>query len=324
MNEVVTLQHFDNAKREIALANTIDEVKQIRDQAEALRQYIRQQGASLEMQNHAAEIKLRAERRAGEMLKETEKNPGNLLRGNTMQPREETPTLEELGISKIQSHRWQLEAEIPEEKFEQFIAETKAASEELTSRAALSIAARIRNEKKKETTSDTTIPNGLFDVIVIDPPWPYGGQYSSTGHRVASPYPEMPIEEIIALDIPAADNCILWLWTTNRFMHEAHHILEAWAFEPKTILTWFKMRTGVGHWLRGDTEHCILAVRGSPKITHTSQSTALMAKATDHSRKPDDFLVLVESLCPGAKLEMFARKKREGWESWGNQIGTMG
>ena len=129
----------------------------------------------------------------------------------------------------------------------------------------------------------------------------------------------MSIEEIMILDVPAADNCILWLWTTNFFIHEAYHILEAWAIQPKTILTWYKERTGVGHWLRGDTEHCILAVQGSPIITHIAQSSFLSAKASDHSKKPEEFYQLVESLCPGKKLEMFARTKREGWDAHGNQ-----
>ncbi len=102
------LAHFDTAKRELALANNIDEVKQIRDKAEALRQYIRQQGASLEMQNHCAEIKIRAERKAGEMLGE-QVSSGNpqLSHDVTIAP---APTLSDLGISKIQSHRWQTDS----------------------------------------------------------------------------------------------------------------------------------------------------------------------------------------------------------------------
>ena len=165
-----------------------------------------------------------------------------------------------------------------------------------------------------------SLPEGLFEVITIDPPWPYGGSYDLHSHRVDSPYPEMSLEELAKLEIPASDNSILWLWTTNAFMHEAYHLLEAWGFEPKTILTWFKERTGVGYWLRGQTEHCILAVRGSPQITHEAQGTALLAKASDHSRKPDEFYELVESLCPGKKLDMFARRERDGWEVWGNEV----
>jgi len=88
----------------LAEAHRIDEVKQIRDQAEAMRQYIKQQKGSLVMQNQAAEIKIRAERRAGEMLRDTDLNPGTIYRGNTMLPPQETPTLDDLGITKMQSH----------------------------------------------------------------------------------------------------------------------------------------------------------------------------------------------------------------------------
>jgi len=78
------LIHFDRARQELALASTVDEVKQIRDQAEAIRQYIKQQKGSFEMQNQAAEIKLRAERRAGEMLREIPRwYEVNNLRRNT-------------------------------------------------------------------------------------------------------------------------------------------------------------------------------------------------------------------------------------------------
>jgi N6-adenosine-specific RNA methylase IME4 len=320
------LIHFDKARQELALASTIDEVKQIRDQAEAIRQYIKQQKGSFEMQNQAAEIKLRAERRAGEILRETELPAGARGLGINQYSEVELhdvtppPKLEDLGISKIQSHRWQLEADIPEEKFEQFIAETKAKADELTSRAALGLAMKIRHEERKINSGNTEIPNGLFDVIVIDPPWPYGGSYNFNSHRVESPYPEMSIDEIMLLDVPSADNAIIWLWTTNTFMHEAYHILEAWGYEPKTILTWYKERTGVGYWLRGQTEHCLLAVSGKPQITHEAQGTFLSAKAGEHSEKPEEFYQLVESLCPGEKLEMFARRKRDGWESHGNQI----
>lgn len=166
-------------------------------------------------------------------------------------------------------------------------------------------------------------PKGTHQVIVIDPPWPYGTVYDAESRRVASPYPEMGLDELGGLEIPYADDCVLWLWTTNAFMHDAYHLLEVWEFEPKAILTWFKERTGVGHWLRGQTEHCILSIKGEPQITHSAQGTALIAKATTHSTKPDEFYALVESLCPGNKLDMFARKEREGWNVWGNEIPTI-
>ena len=160
-------------------------------------------------------------------------------------------------------------------------------------------------------------PNGKYDVIVVDPPWPYGTNYDAEGRRCASPYPEIPLEQIRQIQLPMEENCIVWLWTTNTFLHEAYHILEEWKLQPKTVLTWVKDRIGLGNWLRGQTEHCILAVKGSPRIWLSNQSTALMAKSAEHSRKPQEFYKMVEVLCAGKKLDYFAREKREGWDTYG-------
>jgi len=190
-------------------------------------------------------------------------------------------------------------------------------------RAISNLYKEIRREKKveelKKRAETLQAPEGKFDVIVVDPPWPYGTKYDPEGRRCASPYPEMSLEEIKALKLPASENCVLWLWTTNAFMHEAFHVLEAWGFEPKTILTWAKNKPGLGDWLRGQTEHCILAVKGKPVINLTNQTTLLFGEARGHSRKPEEFYRLVESLCFGRKLDYFAREKREGWEAYGTR-----
>ena len=128
------LMHFNKARQELELAKNIDEVKDIRDKAEALRAYAKQAGYSLEMQNQCAEIKIRAERKAGEMLAETELNKGGRpaeKTSNTMLQVNDQ-TLSDLGIERIQSHRWQKIASIPEDKFEERIDEIVKAKEELT------------------------------------------------------------------------------------------------------------------------------------------------------------------------------------------------
>src|SRR5271157_3631528 len=105
-------------------------------------------------------------------------------------------------------------------------------------------------------------------------------------------------------------------------MREAFDILDAWGFTFKTILTWIKDRMGTGDWLRGQTEHCLMAVRGNPVIQLTNQTTALHGPLRKHSQKPEEFYRLVELLCPtsdNGKLEMFSRQKREGWISHGNE-----
>lgn len=171
---------------------------------------------------------------------------------------------------------------------------------------------------------DVVSPDGPFDVIVVDPPWPYGNddEYDADGNRVATPYPELSIDEIMALEPPASKNCILWLWTTNAFMHEAYHVLEAWGFEPKTILTWVKDRMGVGAWLRGKTEHCILSIKGKPTINLTNQTTMFFGVNKGHSCKPDEFYDLVEEYCIGTKVDWFARETREGWVAFGTLEGN--
>ena len=129
----------------------------------------------------------------------------------------------------------------------------------------------------------------------------------------------MSAEELCALPVAslAHDDCALWLWTTNAFMRQAYMCLDAWGFTEKTILTWVKQKMGTGDWLRGQTEHAVLAVRGNPVVRLTNQTTVLNAPTREHSRKPDEFYALVDALCPGSKLEMFAREGREGWQRWG-------
>ena len=132
----------------------------------------------------------------------------------------------------------------------------------------------------------------------------------------------MTVEELMALRVGslAADDAILWCWTTNAHMREVYRLLDAWGFREKTILTWVKPSIGVGNWLRGQTEHCIVAARGLPRLRLSDQSTVLMATRRGHSQKPEEFYQLVEKLCPGRKAELFARHRRTGWTVAGNQL----
>ena len=110
---------------------------------------------------------------------------------------------------------------------------------------------------------------------------------------------------------------VLWLWATNAHLEDAYGVARAWGFTPRTVLTWCKPAIGKGNWLRGQTEHCLMASRGKPTVVLTNQSTGLHAPIGEHSRKPDEFFEFVESLCPGSKVELFAREARRGWTSWG-------
>lgn len=163
-------------------------------------------------------------------------------------------------------------------------------------------------------------PTKLFDVIVVDPPWNYGTEYDPDGRRAANPYPEMTLEEISAIKLPASENCVLWLWTTHKFMRHAFGLLDGWGFRDVAILTWVKSRMGLGSWLRSQSEFCIMAVKGKPVINLTNQTTIINGDMREHSRKPDEFYAMVEGLCPGYKIDWFSREKRDGWSQYGNDL----
>lgn len=182
---------------------------------------------------------------------------------------------------------------------------------------------KTRLEEQVAAIEGMPTPTGKHHVIVADPPWAYEKRAEDATHRGACPYPTMAIDEICAMPVAdlALDDCVLWLWTTNAFMEEAYQVAQAWGFEVKTILTWAKDRMGVGDWLRGQTEHCLMAVKGRPVVRLTNQTTLLHGPMREHSRKPDEFYRMVEALCPGSKCELFSREQREGWANFGAEVG---
>lgn len=179
----------------------------------------------------------------------------------------------------------------------------------------------VREKAEAIASEPPPMPGGKYRVIVCDPPWHYDGRVSDASHRAANPYPSMSIDEIKALPVGdhAEADSILWLWTTNSHIMHSFDIAEAWGFTYKTMLTWAKDKMGLGDWLRGQTEHCLLCVRGKPVVQLTNQTTLLKAPSQKHSAKPDAFYELVETLCPGSKLEMFQRRPRDGWKGHGDE-----
>jgi N6-adenosine-specific RNA methylase IME4 len=165
--------------------------------------------------------------------------------------------------------------------------------------------------------------NRPYRVGVIDVPWPYEIRTEDPSHRATYDYPQMSIKQICALPIASImhEDSILWVWTTNVHMRVAYEVLDAWGFKDKTILTWGKHHFGTGDWLRGQTEHCLMAVRGKPVVNITNQSTLLLAPARGHSVKPPEFYDLVESLCPAPRYaDLFSRyRHNERWDCHGDE-----
>jgi N6-adenosine-specific RNA methylase IME4 len=186
----------------------------------------------------------------------------------------------------------------------------------------------VRREMERLQQEPPALPKGRYSVIVADPPRRFDIRNEDPTKRNLLPYASMSIEEIMAMPVPemCQDNCILFLWCTNSHLHDAFHVLEAWGFQYKTIMTWVKTTNGngnwlgTGNWLRNTTEQVLVGVKGHPVIHLTNQTTHLQCPLDkrQHSRKPDEFYNIVESLCPQRdRLDLFARVRRDGWDGYG-------
>jgi N6-adenosine-specific RNA methylase IME4/ParB-like chromosome segregation protein Spo0J len=191
---------------------------------------------------------------------------------------------------------------------------------------------RLKNTKQAEQirAEPPPLPNrGPYRVAIADVPWPYEVNDDDPAHRGAWPFPTMSIAQICALDVGSImhEDAICWFWVTNFHMRLAFKVLDAWGFhETPTILTWAKDRMGNGHWLRGQTEHCIMAIRGKPIVTLTTETTLLHGPVRAHSQKPVEFYDLVESLCPAPRYaDLFSRyRHNEKWDCHGDEAPAAG
>ena len=180
--------------------------------------------------------------------------------------------------------------------------------------------ANIEAQKAAIESGELKLPEGVFEVIAIDPPWNYGREYDPDGSRVANPYPEMKQEELLNISLPAANDSVLFLWTTHQFIWNAKELLDKWGFTYKATLVWDKERIGMGAWVRMQCEFCLVGIKGKPHWENTTWRDLIREPRREHSRKPDLFYEMVESVTLGRRLEYFSREKRNGWEVFGNDI----
>ena len=168
--------------------------------------------------------------------------------------------------------------------------------------------------------------NKKYSIILADPPWHFwgGGWKNQTQH-----YKTMSMEEIKNLPVKelADDNCILFLWVTFPVLKDAFAIMEAWGFEYSTCgFNWVKKTKnggwhfGLGYWTRANSELCLIATKGKPVRQSASVSQIIDSVVGEHSEKPaivrDKIVELIGDL---PRIELFARQKVEGWDSWGNE-----
>ena len=179
--------------------------------------------------------------------------------------------------------------------------------------------------------------NKKYRVIYADPPWQFAnrtGKVAPENKRLQR-YSTMTVEEIMALPVrDVTDDCAhLYLWVPNALLPEGLEVMKAWGFTYKTNLIWEKVRKdgqpdgrGVGFYFRNVTEVLLFGVKTRRKsetyrtlAPGRSQVNLIRAMKKEHSRKPDEFVDLIERCSEGPYLELFARGDREGWDMWGDQ-----
>jgi N6-adenosine-specific RNA methylase IME4 len=191
-----------------------------------------------------------------------------------------------------------------------------------------------------------------YRTIVADPPWDHSDgtgvifrvgmssrRHPRFGEISKPPYEALHVDAIKGLPVRdfASAHCHLYLWTTNRYLREVWDVAEAWGFSGVCVLTWCKARRGFlgGGTFPSDTEFCLFARRGSLSAKqrapgrwyHWPRTRGAPVREGErrdgpngaHSAKPEAFLDLVEQVSPGPYLELFARRQRLGWDTWGDE-----
>ena len=335
MNALVKLE---GAVRMLAEAGTLEEVKHVHDIAQAAAEYARAARLGLEAQNSAAEIKLRAERKAGEMLAGLERATPQManLSGLPMSTvghglTEYAAVLSDTDTSRQAAARWQKIATLPDDRFEEYIAETKAERAELTTTGILRFERELaRAAVAQERQSAPPLPDGKYRIFYADPPWSYGnsgviGPTDNYGH-VHRHYPSMSIAELCAMGPAvrdmAEDNAVLFMWVTSPLLEECFDVIRAWGFKYKTSFVWDKVRHNFGHYNSVRHELLLVCTRGSctPDNLKLYDSVQTIERSDTHSEKPGEFRDMIEELYEyGGRIELFARVSTDGWEAWGNE-----
>lgn len=168
-------------------------------------------------------------------------------------------------------------------------------------------------------------------VVLADPPWLFGDKLPGKERGAQKHYAGMTADQIARFPLPAlADDALLFMWRVGTHQEEAAFAMRAWGFKYCGEIVWLKKTTtgkkhfGMGRVVRGAHEICLIGKRGRPKLKSKSVRSVFDAPVREHSEKPDCFYDIIEKLIDGPYTELFARRPRPGWTSYGNQLRTKG
>ena len=348
---------YDAACRALAEAVVVDEVLQIRDLARQMEACARV-AKNRDAEANAVTLRMRAVRRL-DQLRQAQKETVGLARGgkpyqgkSTGLAQNPVATLAMQGIDKNLAHQARVLGALSEQQFEAVVSDAS----DKVARAVRNAVREVEIDAERAAYRSRTERGGTVEdlealaasgfragAICPDFPWEFEAWSRKGKQRSAERYYETwPLERIIAfapiIGRLAAPDCALLLWTVWSELTGAREVIKACGgFEYKTVgFVWVKTTKHAkvitldgdglhtGQSLSGteaNTEICLLAKRGSPlRLAKDVHQVVIAPVGEQHSAKPDEVYRRIERLYPGPYLELFARKPRDRWTTWGNEI----
>ena len=257
-------------------------------------------------------------RRTGQLIsagQEAETIVGDHGKGRTSDNR---LLLDDLGLDKMQASRWQRLADIHDEDFRTWYEEFRNNREQPTFSRLMALWRLLFKDPEW-----APLPEGTFSVVYADPPWDFANEFAMElkGQSAADQYPTVSTTKLCELPIDGKA-LVLFLWVPNALlMRDGRMVMEAWGFEYKTCMVWVKPRgPSMGWWLENRHEMLLIGAANGAHPPRHRPSSAIETPGGSHGTKPEVFYEVIETAFDGPYLELFARRHRDGWTSWGNEV----
>jgi len=316
------LVKWDEIQQQIDIIRDINVLKKYHA-ALASKEFRKQIDGSIQAINKCEKYKIKIEIAFGEYYQGLEdkkdvKSPSSKLTMISDKQQAET----EIGKSRetINKYARMSSIEKTDELLEQYESKCNDKGVEMSSMGFIKFA---REEQHKDLP-EIKLSNGKFNLLYVDPPWKYGNTMPIGTTSPADYYPAMSTTEICNMPIKdlTEDNAVLFLWTTSPHLEESFQVINSWGFKYKASFIWDKVKHNMGHYNSVRHELLLICIKGSYPLQNVKLYDSVYSKErTEHSKKPEFYYNMIEDLYPNSKkIELFSRKKREGWISYGNQL----
>lgn len=178
----------------------------------------------------------------------------------------------------------------------------------------------------RERKDTPPMPSDKYRILYADPPWQYERSDMDNYGHTDRHYPTMSLDELLAMrsqiDELTEDCAVLFLWATSPLLPSALRVMQGWGFSYKASFVWDKVRHNYGHYNSVRHEFLLVGTKGSctPDEQKLFDSVQTIERSDEHSEKPEEFRHIIDTLYThGKRLELFSRRRVDGWEGWGNE-----